>query len=471
MSDQVNQQWVSGLIQEYGEPVFKNGSSISPNDAYWAGLYAEENRILWEPKEKRFYEYSRENGLWKIVSEESLQTAIAKRLLNASRDNQDFRALERHRSSHRLRAIVTQLKGQTEKPDAFANAPRVIHVANGVLVPDEHGRCELKSFSPDFYSRNQCPIKYDPYATCQRFLSELLRPPLVDKYDERVVQKYFGLCLLGHNPIQRMLILEGASGSGKGTLVKVAAGLAGEWNVVEMRTKHLEERFEIARYIGRTILSGSDVPSDFLSNRSASRLKALVGGDLLDAEIKGGRDPVRIKGEFPILITSNTSLHVCLQGDEDAFRRRLLIVKFRESEAKKIPDFEKVLLEEEGPGILNWVLEGLRLLYKDIEETGNVVLTGGQQGRIDQLLSESLSLKEFVAEVVVLEPGSKLATDEIIEGYQSFCSGRGYKPKPSREVQTSLPDLLGSIHSISQSHDIKRHGKVKRGYRGISLRQ
>ena len=41
-------------------------------------------------------------------------------------------------------------------------------------------------------------------------------------------------------------------------------------------------------FVGKTLLTGKDVTADFLQHKGASRIKALVGGDLLQCEKKGG---------------------------------------------------------------------------------------------------------------------------------------------------------------------------------------
>ena len=68
-------------------------------------------------------------------------------------------------------------------------------------------------------------------------------------------------------------------------------------NVTQLRTKHLAERFELFRYLKRTLLVGVDVEADFLSTKGAAVLKGLVGGDWFDAEQKGGTGSFQLQGD------------------------------------------------------------------------------------------------------------------------------------------------------------------------------
>ena len=73
------------------------------------------------------------------------------------------------------------------------------------------------------------------------------------------------------------------------------------------------------------------------------------------------------------VITSNARLRVLLSGDVGAWRRQLLIVRCEAPKpTKPIPDFGKLLIREEGSGILNFGLGGIELLLQDVDETGDI---------------------------------------------------------------------------------------------------
>ena len=78
---------------------------------------------------------------------------------------------------------------------------------------------------------------------------------------------------------------------------------------------HLNDRFELFRYLKKNLLVGVDVPGQFLSEKGAYVIKGLVGGDWFDAEQKCGTGSFPFQGNFCILITSNSRLQVRLDGD------------------------------------------------------------------------------------------------------------------------------------------------------------
>ncbi len=458
------------LCKAHGEPFLVAKRSLTINESFWAALLAEEHIIVYEPGEKQFYRYDPVTGLYLDVTVDSLKAILCARMLEVSRV-MSVPGLEWKRTDSTLNHILGHLRGITEHRHAFADSPvKRVHLANGVLVFD--GSYRLMPFSPEFLSRNRSPIPFVEGARCDRFLNELLFPA-VHPADAILIQKYAGLCLLGDNLIQRLLILDGMAGRGKTQLATAIQLLVGRVNFTELQTRHLAERFEIARYLGKTLLVGVDVAPDFLNRSGTSVLKGLVGGDLMDAERKGSNNNFQVRGNFCVVITSNARLRVRLQGDLGAWRRRLLIVRFEGPiPEKKIPNFGKELIETEGPGILNWALEGLKNLFADLAQPGgDIVLTEPQTMVVDNLLAESDSLRHFLHDCVEVAAGRDLTVAEIVEQYAQYCPERGWKAMPITTVQEQLEGLMLEIFGTAKANSIPRDGKGQRGYRRVGFKE
>jgi len=462
------------LIRRYGAPVYYSetptgGLYVSKiNEPYWAALYASEQIMLYEPDERNFYQYEHETGLYSIISPDVIKQVISHRMLLISRTNPILDGLEKLRTDRNLNAVMAQLRGIAEHRGAFTDRPRAVHLAN-CMLRFEGGSCIQEGFSPKFRSRNRSPIAFDPNVKCPRFLNELLLPA-VHPDDAILLQKMAGQFLLGTNILQRFVILDGTPGGGKSQLANVIQAIVGQENVTQLRTDHLGERFELYRFIRRTLLVGVDVNKDFLQSKGAPVIKALCGGDWLDAEQKGGTGSFQFQGKFNILMTSNARLQVALQGDVGAWKRRMLIVRYESLPPKRIIfDFAEVLIREEGPGILNWMLEGLHLLLKDIEETGTIRLTDRQKGVVDSLLAESDSLRWFLANRVRRQDGSDLTVNEIVLAYAGYCPEMGWQPMKDTQIGYQLPSLMLELFQTVKSNSCQREGKAARGFRGVAF--
>ena len=456
---------IGQIIALYGPPSVPTDNGIAIQEPFWAALYASDNIVLHEPAERAFYRYDSETGLYRECTPEKVKTEIAGRIFQAA-DEWQQPELIAHRKDSELSSIINHLRGQAEVRDAFSKKDnRFVHLENGFIIfrDDE---ADFVEFSPEYRSRNQSPLTYKPDATCNRFLEELIYPA-VHPEDAVLLQRFAGLFLLGDNIIQRFLVLDGTPGGGKGQLSIVLQNVVGTINCTQLRTEHLGERFELFRFLKKTLLYGADVPADFLNTKGASHIKSLVGGDLLDAERKGGNGSHPVEGRFNVLLTSNCRLRVKLEGDVGAWKRRTTIVRYENPPPeKKIPDFGKLLIETEGSGILNWALLGLALLLQDIRETGDIRLTDRQRGVVSSLMAESDSLRMFLQEHVEGSVGCSLTVKEIIEAYAEYCPTKGWNPLPITVIQRQLEGLMLELFHVVKSNSCGDNGK-DRGFRQV----
>jgi P4 family phage/plasmid primase-like protien len=458
------------LAELHGAPWFesKNGA-MTLNSPFFVAKYATEHRVLFEPDETRFYDYCAERGIWLVESEDQIRWKFChdfKRVADEARKPQ----LETKRTNSFIQGLVNMLKGCVERRNAFKREAGLVHLQNGML--DLRGaEPKLCSFTPDYYSRNQIAYALDENAKCPRFENELLAGGIERPEDIRLIQKMAGQLLLGVNLTQKIVLLTGRAGRGKTTLIDALAAIVGSANYVGLRTEHLHQRFELWNYVGKTLLVGADVPGNFLMTDGAHVLKALVGKDILTAEKKNG-ESVTIIGDYNVWLSSNSRLKVRLDGDADAWRRRLIIVRYeRPAPAVPNPRFLEELLESEASGILNWMIAGAIMLLTELREHGRVVMDDVQKDRVDSLLSESDSVREFVRKGLAPADGaeSDVTTNELVAAYVRFCEMRGWNPLPARKVEQVLTDLMLEIHRMARRNDIQRDGKAQRGYRGLRI--
>ncbi|MDB6110470.1 MAG: hypothetical protein JWR69_2220 [Pedosphaera sp.] len=462
----------NALVKQFGQPFYTNseGKRVTGiNERYWAGLHACETRVLFDPDDKTFYHYNEQNGLWQPITSESIRETISARMLEIGRESNQA-SLEKQITQVKLGAVVNTLKGIVERRGAFKSKKRVIHVANGVIRFADDGDIQFGDFSPEDYSRNQSPINFDPGAECPRFLNELINTA-VSADDADLLQRFAGLTLFGYNLPQRFLILDGTPRGGKSTFVRIIQALVGTENTYQLRTEYLNDRFETFRYRGKTLLIGSDVAGDFLMHKGASMLKVLVGGDPISAEGKGLNGDFAMFGNFNIIMNCNSRLRVRLEGDAGAWRRRVMVVRLENPPPKRrIPDFDKVLLREEGSGILRWALAGFVKLQEELKAHGDFVLTEVQKGRVDSLLAESDSLRLFMQQRMERHPHTDVTSNELTQAYAEFCGDKGWNPLPGTVVERQAADLVLEMFHTPKVHSIERDGKKSnRGWRKVRL--
>jgi putative DNA primase/helicase len=455
------------LSKQFGPPAF--GKRLEKiNERFFAELLKLENHLTHEANEEKFYLYAPKNGLWERTSVHTLKSKLSDRIRLAAAQWKIPLALD---TEHNRRNVIALLRGVVNERDYFSNRPHAIHAVNCMLV-FENRSIVPKPFAPEFLSRNQLTVSYEPGATCPQFEGELLLPALASD-DFSTTRKMFGLLVLGRNRPQRIFILIGAGNTGKTTTGLVAEGLIGQENCAELRTAQLDGRFELARLVGKILVFGPDVSANFLMSKGAHRLKSLVGGDPLIAERKNSNEAFPFKGDLNALITANEDLLIRLHGDFDrsAWERRLCPLRFvREPIKTRIPFFHRELLATEGSGILNFSLNGLLEYYQDEAARGDLVLSAEQASRIENLLTQSDGFRSFISRELVASDGEDISVDELITSYATYARGKKWRIPKQQTLQEQAQELMIEIWGIARSHSVERDGKNVRGYRGVRFR-
>ena len=419
--------------------------------------------------EARFFTYQPEKGIYTEQRPHTLLANMSRLLLEAARafPNCNTQALQfRFRDAASLSGVLTHARGLLAQSHGFfsTDLTEFIPCSNGMLRLRDR---ILLPFSPDYRRRNKLAVPYEPSAGCPLFLDTLMRPAL-GADDLELLQRWCGLSLVGENLAQRILILTGTAGGGKGTFIRVLRGIIGANNVGGLRTQLLGERFELGRFLGKTLLYGADVPENFLNHRGASVLKSLTGADPVTLEFKNSNETPDIVCRFNIAVTCNSRLTVHLEGDHDAWRRRLLIIPYlKPAPGRKIANLSEIILRDEASGVLNWMLAGLEKIHRD---DWQIVVNEGQQKLVDDLLLESDSHGVFVREGLIRDGEAQITVADCYAAYVDFCTGRGWAALARNRFSAAIGDVIVRHFGIAQRHNIPdEHGKPQRGWKGFRV--
>lgn len=454
------------VFQSLGAPFLVNGTSVTLNERAIATKCAAVNNIRYTQDNTQFEQYDTKQGLWTTVQENDVIRMLDKLLLELGNacEQKNFVAGIKTAKLHSLAKMlrVHDFKVQLE-PTAG-----LVHVTNGVLSL-KGKKPKLLEHDPRFRFCHSNGITFNAKAGCPKFLKQFLEPAL-DKNDIALVQKYCGSMLLGPNTCHGIMLIRGTPGGGKSTLVSIIEKVIGETNVAHLRTSHLGGRFETSAFLGKRLLVGKDVPGDTLAVNGARMLKSLSGNDLMQAEIKYDPQKQAIRGDYHIVIVSNNNLKIALDGDEEAWRRRLLIVDFNNPKpAKPIPNLAEQLFAEEASGILNWLLTGAAMFATEMKDSGHLCLTKKQTGRIDTLLENSDNIPVFVNRHVEKKEGADVTSEELLVEYYRVCKCENWTPVSSRDFLKQANDIIGKSFQAPRRHDILRDCKAVRGFKNVTL--
>jgi phage/plasmid-associated DNA primase len=161
---------------------------------------------------------------------------------------------------------------------------------------------------------------------------------------------------------------------------------------------------------------------------------------------------------------------VHLEGDTDAWRRRVVIIPYSEPKPERpIVDLADQILQREASGVLNWMLEGLKKLRAD---DWLLHLTSAQQAAVDNLLLESDGMTLFVGEALQRDEDSPLTAHDCFSAYVEFCNQRGWRALTRKQFGNEIGDAVTRQYGLTVRHDVKPGGggKAQRGWVGLCVR-
>ena len=464
-------EFLDMLEEKYGELMQfspSSGKISGLNPRFIAQYFSHMLPIKFCITKQKFMEYNPEGGTWNYLSDDKFSEQLWGNLYDALKPLEHGDVLSTYIKPTLLSTVMKLLKSIQEHDSSEFENNHYFHAANCMVVFDmEKKGWKEKPFSPDFYSHSRSAIVHDPYQTCPRFLNELLRPAMTED-DIEILQIYLGQCFLRRNFAQMMLILTGTGGAGKSVLVNIMEKIIGKEHCAELRPHHTGGRFEMGSYRNKKLLLGKDVESDYLNNSGARSLKVLTGNDMVTAEYKNANKRDNFDGNFNIIITSNNTLRLKFDGDRGAWERRILLINYKNPPPKKqIPDFDTVLLQEEGSGILNWIMEG----SSKLAQNGLTIPKNEyQRAAVDSFLKSSDPLAYFGDLYIHPTPGAAITSAEIIEQFTKFCHLNKWDMPIELKLRKELKSYMAEKHGASQSNSIKRGGKSQRGYYGYQIR-
>lgn len=265
------------------------------------------------------------------------------------------------------------------------------------------------------------------------------------------IQRMFGSALVGDVSPQKFAVLYGHGANGKSVLRDVTGRLLGSYTAtasakVFMQSQSDRHPTEIASFAGKRLVLASEVPAGRSWNDTL--LKDVTGGEKMTAR-KMHKDEFSFTPCAMLIFTANTlpSFH----GAQEAMLRRILLVEMSRkfSADEQDPNLAARLLNDEGPAILRWMIEGARKFLAD---------GGGVKGlRIPQAITDATQ-RYFEEEDIVLQfliemqsggrlnvwsEGAFVSYAVLQEEFSDWTRRNGHRPWSLRSLTKAINENVG----------------------------
>lgn len=243
--------------------------------------------------------------------------------------------------------------------DHLPDSPREnkINMLNGMLHWDGPDGAEILQHHEAYESRVQLPVRYVADATCPAFDAFVTSSVAPD--DQQRLWEIIGYLMLWGNPLQRMFLLTGGGGNGKGVFLEVLGALLGQHNIASVPLHDfVENRFASADLFGMLANVCGDIDLTYIEQ--TGMIKQLAGEDRIRAEHKHGK-PFRFRFDGKAIFSANG-----IPASADAsvgWTRRWEVVEFPNAPTRPDPGLKARLTTPESlEGIASRAAGALRAL-------------------------------------------------------------------------------------------------------------
>jgi P4 family phage/plasmid primase-like protien len=273
-----------------------------------------------------------------------------------------------------------------------------------------------------------------------------LKDTLEDQDRIMYVQELFGAALFGDARYHVLPVFVGSGANGKSTIINIMEGILNDYAATMPENFLLDTTgnahpTDIARLRGVRFAVAQETRPDGKFNES--RVKMLTGGDVLSARFMG-QNFFDFKPTHTLFMAVNHLPEVKSGGD--GFWRRLRKIDFRKTIApeKRKEGLAQELIEQEGPGILQWMIEGaVRVSNVGFNEPESVKLS------TQSYRHEEDHIAKFLEEKVIVSDTSTAGRTSVYNAYQAWCIENGEKPVPQNGLVREIKGRLGVTESSS----------------------
>ncbi|MFC9057820.1 phage/plasmid primase, P4 family [Streptomyces sp. NPDC057074] len=320
-------------------------------------------------------------------------------------------------------------------PYALCTPDGIVDLRTGLIEPPDPNK-DLHSRRTAIAPRRTATPRWD------RFLADTFGDDDTGAGTVDFLQLLLGYSVTGDVGGQILPFLFGSGRNGKSVLLDVLLKLLGDYADAAppgflMARPYEGHPADLAELHGRRIVVCSEVkPGDRFDE---ARVKLLTGGDRIKAR-RMRQDFFSFEPTHKLWLLGNHRPEVGTGGF--AFWRRMRLIPFERvvPDHRKIDNLADILVTEEGPGILAWLITGARRYLR-----GDRDLTGPERVRVATAAYAETEdhTGRFVAEACALDPALRAEQTGLHEAYRAWCRNEGVQPLSSRALAARIRETVG----------------------------
>ncbi len=345
--------------------------------------------------------------------------------------------------------------GKAEAVFPNAEACKGINFSDGMVLLDPLGHTFEPGHRPEDMATYCIPAQWSRPCQCQDwdcFITEIIPDQDIRDYVMAVLGN-----AIANDPMraQKVLLLIGAAGAGKSTLIEAISGCLGAQNV--MRTDNLSQiTRDDSRHRMRLAQATLCISADASANiGDKDALKMIVSKEPIIAR-KLYQEPIEIIPRASLVVASNEmGLSYALSDEGVARRFDIISFNFAKPETERDSNLISKLSTDQAKGAIGKCLA--ESLIKHIKVNHGLIRPSKLQDQLDQMQQDGDPFMTWLNESGIsfdLDSDSKVevSQDEAYSSFRAFCVKNGYN-------QWSLRKFKGRMRASAEHCVGKRGGK------------
>ena len=321
----------------------------------------------------------------------------------------------------------------------------LLNLQNGTY---DLAKMEFRPHTQNDYITKMARVKYVEDAVCERweqFVSEVM---CSDADTIKFLQKALGYALSGDTSLECFFIMHGSTTrNGKSTLMETVGHMLSDFSrTIQPQTLSRRPNDgaspspDIARLKGARLVNMPEPEKGLELN--IALVKQLTGGDTYTGRFLR-ENPIEYSPEFKIFINTN---HLPRTSDDTVFTSdRVKLIPFDRHFKPEEQDkgLKKLFRRSDSKsGILNWLIEGYRLL-----QTEGLIIPEKVRNATAAYRQEVDIIGSFLADCTAHQDGNRLPTSELYTAYTAWAKDNGYR-------QMNIKNFVA---------DLRRRFEIRRG--------
>ena len=313
-----------------------------------------------------------------------------------------------------------------------------IHFKNGYY---DYKTDSMRPHNADYYDVNCLPWEYDPkrypanYKPKNKlykegdplFFDQWITEAVPDPEDRIMLLQYIGYCMTLDTSAQKFMLICGAGGTGKSTLLKLVEEIIGSPNISNISLQSLQNsQFAAGSLYLKQINICADIPTSALTE--IDKIKQITGEDTISVDRKY-KAIVNFRPYVRLIYSTNELPYIAEKTN--AIYRRMLILKMNYIPEQVDPDLYNKL-RSEIPHIITRIVEELCCSYGEIDISENC------KKAVHSARKDCDSIEAFISDMCEIGQTYRTEAAYLYRVYQMYCENEGRKSVTNRAFYKDL---------------------------------